>query len=303
VYAILTEKVYEVSAKVAELDISNLVNIKVLDFYKERQACGKRDSRFYQEEQLEEGFTKPGEWPWVVLIYQNSKYIGTGALVDKDVVVTVAHKVKDFVDDYEGLTVVLGDWNPNLKDEAERFPEVELRVNCVRLHPEADLGGTLANNVAVLKLDTDGSGTIPAPYINTICLPDTADQFTGYSDNCWVVAWGQDLVRQRKVDLPLVSSAECARRLGPLFKQKKVRNWSPQPSEVCAGGVPGKDACFGEGGAPLVCLDKKSDRYFAVGLVDYGFDCYKAYPAVYTNLADPTVQQFITQAYNNDNYC
>ena len=25
---------------------------------------------------------------------------------------------------------------------------------------------------------------------------------------------------------------------------------------MCAGGVPGVDSCTGEGGAPLVCLDK-----------------------------------------------
>ena len=27
----------------------------------------------------------------------------------------------------------------------------------------------------------------------------------------------------------------------------------------------GKDTCQGEGGAPLVCLDRETDRYVAVG--------------------------------------
>ena len=34
-----------------------------------------------------------------------------------------------------------------------------------------------------------------------------------------------------------------------------------------SGGVPGKDTCTGEGGAPLVCLDKDKDQFFAVGII------------------------------------
>ena len=71
-----------------------------------------------------------------------------------DVVVTVAHKVKNYVTNTDGLVVRLGDWNPNLNDKAEEYPHIEKAVRCVRLHPDADLDGTLANNVAVLKLDS-----------------------------------------------------------------------------------------------------------------------------------------------------
>ena len=234
--------------------------------------------------------------------------------MDNDVVVTVGHKVKDYVRDPRGLTVRLGDWNPNEEDSQEEHPHIEVEVDCVKVHPEADLSKTLANNVAVLKLKpikdkeklrdntlkavldvvdirngprrpannpegVEGSsvvkgesmldrllglGPLGAPnkqevhasYINTICLPKNERQFENYREYCWVAAWGQDLKRQREVDLPLVSRSECERRLGPVFKEKRVKNWRLQPSEICAGGVPGKDTCKGEGGAPLVCYDK-----------------------------------------------
>ena len=39
---------------------------------------------------------------------------------------------------------------------------VQVDVTCVRLHPEADLEDTLANNVAVLKLDP-ASAYLPQP--------------------------------------------------------------------------------------------------------------------------------------------
>jgi len=327
--------------------------------------CGKRDSRVYYDADLPEGFTNPGEWPWAVLIFRNGEYIGAGALMDNDVVVTVGHKVKDYIQNPSGFTVRLGDWNPNLVDEKEEHPYVEVEVECIKMHPDADLSSTLANNVAVLKLkhteqfrdastrdvsdvvdirsgprrpannpkgvegtsvvkgisildrrlglasDKFSKDTLEAQnkieitesYINTVCLPNSEDQFEDYSDNCWVAAWGQDLKRQREVDLPLVSRTECESRLIPIFERKKVKNWRLQPSEVCAGGVPGKDTCQGEGGAPLVCYDKGSDLFFAVGLVNYGFECNSDKPAVYTNLADPNVKQFITSAFNNTGFC
>ena len=97
---------------------------------------------------------------------------------------------------------------------------------------------------------------VPLSYINTVCLPKSKSQFQNYKDLCWVAAWGQDLKRQREVDLPLISTTECERRLGPVFARKGVKNWRMQPSEICAGGIPDKDTCLGEGGAPLVCYDK-----------------------------------------------
>ena len=115
--------------------------------------CGKRDSRVYYDADQPKSFTNPGEWPWAVLIYdQSDKYLGAGALVDNHVVVTVAHKVKDFTDNPGGLRVRLGDWNPNEKDEKEEYDHVSREVECVMLHPGQDLGNTLANNVAVIKL-------------------------------------------------------------------------------------------------------------------------------------------------------
>eukprot|EP00092_Neocalanus_flemingeri_P040720 GFUD01044332.1.p1 GENE.GFUD01044332.1~~GFUD01044332.1.p1 ORF type:complete len:517 (+),score=101.68 GFUD01044332.1:36-1586(+) len=329
--------------------------------------CGKRDSRVYYDANLADSFTNPGEWPWAVLIFRNGKYIGAGALMDNDVVVTVGHKVEDFVNNPSGLTVRLGDWNPNRRDSAEEHPHIEKTVSCVRLHPDADLKNTLANNVAVLKLsrrgkfsnpeeksiasvidfkkgperpadtpegvrgsskverpsvldlrlglisqdlglDPLGEGPektveIPQSYINTVCLPRSERQFQNTEDNCWVAAWGQDLKRQREVDLPLVSDSECERRLRPIFEERGVSNWRLKPSEMCAGGVRNKDTCQGEGGAPLVCYDKGTDQYYAVGLVSYGFGCNNTHPAVYTNLGDASVQQFITSAFSNNNFC
>merc|ERR1711936_325976 len=126
--------------------------------------------------------------------------------------------------------------------------------------------GLVANDLGKDPLGVSNiaiSQETPPSYINTACLPRTPDQFTNYKGLCWVAAWGEDLKRQREVDLPLVPDDECERRLGPEFEEKGLKNWKLQPSELCAGGVLGKDTCIGEGGAPLVCYDKDSDLYFA----------------------------------------
>ena len=82
----------------------------------------------------------------------NENYVASGALVDNDVVVTVAHKVKAFTKRPGDLKVRLGDWDPNGRNRKEDFDFTEREVDCVTLHPKQDLSNTLANNVAVLKL-------------------------------------------------------------------------------------------------------------------------------------------------------
>ena len=102
--------------------------------------CGRRDSRvYYDHGAVKTGYTNPGEWPWVVPIYQSKpdgsqQFIGAGAYVDTATVITVAHNLKPFEDRPEELRVRLGDWNPNTKwtpdyqeGSLEEFPEIEVR--------------------------------------------------------------------------------------------------------------------------------------------------------------------------------
>lgn len=45
-------------------------------------------------------------------------------------------------------------------------------------------------------------------------------------------------------------------------------NFVLDPGFMCAGGEPGKDACTGDGGAPLVC--QVVSQWYVVGLVSWG---------------------------------
>jgi len=123
-------------------------------------SCGKRDSRVYHQVRLsrEEGgegeVTNPGEWPWAALIFNGNDYVGSGVLLDNDVVVTTATKVKDFLRSPSDLTIRVGDFDPttDYPNSLEDFPHVEMDVDCIKLHPRTDYPATLEYNVAVLKM-------------------------------------------------------------------------------------------------------------------------------------------------------
>lgn len=56
-------------------------------------------------------------------------------------------------------------------------------------------------------------------------------------------------------------------------------------SFICAGGEPGKDACEGDGGSPLIC--EVNGIWKVAGLVSWGIGCGQpGIPGVYVNVAN-----------------
>ena len=137
----------------SDQDVCSRSDVVAVQDFSHGATCGKRDSLVYYDAGLPRSFTNPGEWPWAVMIWEGEEYVGAGALVSNDVVVTAAHKVRKYQGVGYRLTVRLGDWNPLARDSKEDFPEIVMTVECLTLHPDADLDNTLANNVAVLKLE------------------------------------------------------------------------------------------------------------------------------------------------------
>merc|ERR1711872_351074 len=59
---------------------------------------------------------------------------------------------------------------------------------------------------------------------------------------------------QHKVDIPLVDSTTCNRKLKAALNNQRRGvgdRFTLSPSEICAGAEVGKDACTGDGGSPL----------------------------------------------------
>jgi len=109
-------------------------------------------------------------------------------------------------------------------------------------------------------------------------MPQCRDMFgyqflNGTGTLCWVAGFGEDSQGRptsslRKVDVPLVSDKPCEAAMEAAFKARGTNTFKLLPGEICAGGILGKDACVGDGGAPLVCQ---------VWYYIYGFDLAKLY--------------------------
>lgn len=177
------------------------------------------------------------------------------------------------------LRVRMGEWNA--AGDTEPLPAQEFAVARIFMHPNFN-AGNLKNDIAIIRL------AVPVPLgqlptITTACLP--VSPFIGQryrrlfnyskdsnsnhcSDRCWVSGWGKNdftgvyQTIQKEVDVPILDPARCqatlaGTRLGPSFVFDAA-------SFICAGGEPGKDACTGDGGSPLVC--ELNGRHFVAGL-------------------------------------
>ncbi|XP_070506196.1 mucin-5AC-like [Chironomus tepperi] len=219
-----------------------------------------------------------GAYPYqAVILSSYNLYIASGVLIDQFHVLTVAHKVYNLS---SGVKVRMGDWDA--ASSSEPLESIERNVT-IFIHPNFTLPN-LKNNIAILRLNS----MIPLgqyPTIGTVCLPNT----TLDDLRCWVSGWGKNATGKngryqriiKQVDVPLIDQSTClnmlrATVLGSRFVLDTI-------SFVCAGGEKGKDACTGDGGAPLSCF--VGDRFYLQGLVAWGLKCGSpGIPGVYVNV-------------------
>ncbi|XP_011140597.1 uncharacterized protein LOC105183877 isoform X3 [Harpegnathos saltator] len=232
-----------------------------------------------------DGDSEFAEYPWQVVILKKdtseSVYVCGGTLISSRHIITAAHCVKTHSG--RDLRARLGEWDVN--HDVEFYPYIERDIVSVHVHPEF-YAGTLANDIAILKMDYDVDFA-KNPHISPACLPNQYDDFIGI--RCWTTGWGKDAFGDfgkyqnilKEVDVPVISNHACEQqmrrtRLGPSFNL--------HPGFLCAGGEEGKDACKGDGGGPMVC--ERHGRWQLSGVVSWGIGCGQAgVPGVYTRVS------------------
>ncbi|XP_012286595.1 trypsin [Orussus abietinus] len=223
-----------------------------------------------------------GAYPWqAALLTTSNSYIGSGVLIDSNHVLTAAHKVAAYAGG--SFKIRLGEWDGQVV--SEMYPYQEYTPIRVFVHPNFNRQN-LQNDVAVIRLNA----AVPistSPHINTACLPTTQ---VAAQTRCWVTGWGKNAFGPsgsyqsilREVDVPILSQSDCevrlrSTRLGQFFSLDTN-------SFICAGGEPGKDACTGDGGAPLVCRHDNGS-WHVHGMVAWGIGCANpGVPGVYVNV-------------------
>ena len=189
----------------------------------------------------------------------------------------------------------VGEYDASGYKNPEKVPHDEYLVKSIIKHPQFD-PKRLSNDIAILRLTQRIN--LNNPYVNTACLPSCDNQFdyqfnNGTGVRCWVAGWGKNEFDgsfqfiQHKVDIPLVDSTTCNRKLKTALNNQRRGvgdRFTLSPSEICAGAEVGKDACTGDGGSPLVC-QAKSGRWTVMGLVAWGLGCGSDLPGVYVRMS------------------
>jgi len=268
--------------------------------------CGRRNNNGLgaRIQGFNEGESQFGEWPAMcaVLSEENGqKLFQCGAsLLDTNVLLTAAHCVKKFVSigqiadavPESRLFVRCGEWDT--QHTTEPYPHQELEVKQVFIHPEFN-ARNLANDFAVLMTTSghryDSSNHFVLDYnVDTICLPKPKENFDGKT--CFATGWGKDKfggdgnyqVVLKELEIPTVDFNTCQNSLKTTRLGSRLRL---HPSFMCAGGVPGKDTCQGDGGGPLMCSSYEDpDTYHQAGIVAWGIGCGGSTPGVYAAVSE-----------------
>ncbi|GFG35389.1 hypothetical protein Cfor_10120 [Coptotermes formosanus] len=223
---------------------------------------------------------EPAEWCWqVALINSLNQYLCGGALIGTQWVLTAAHCVTNIVRSGDAIYVRVGDHDLTRKYGSPGAQT--LRVATTYIHHNHN-SQTLDNDIALLKLH--GQAELK-DGVCLVCLPARGvSQAAG--KRCTVTGYGYMgeagpiPLRVREAEIPIVSDAECIRKINAVTEKIFIL----PASSFCAGGEEGNDACQGDGGGPLVCQD--DGFYELAGLVSWGFGCGRVdVPGVYVKVS------------------
>ncbi len=179
-------------------------------------------------------------------------------------VITAAHKL-EAVGANDLLKVRVGEYDARGFNPPETVRHQEFTVVRYSVYPKYK-GGRFLNDIAILHLEKD-INLFSSNGVNAACLPPCLDMF-GTGTTCWVAGWGKDRKGgqfqpiMKKVDVPLYDRGQCSNTIRNALIDRRSRNadrFRLHDSEICAGGVKGKDACDGDGGAPLVCQSREGN--------------------------------------------
>ncbi|XP_043063656.1 phenoloxidase-activating factor 2-like [Drosophila ficusphila] len=224
-------------------------------------------------------YTRPGQYPWVVALFNRGQFFAGGSLIKPGVVLTASYPLESKV--AEDIIVKAGAWN--ISALAEQLPREERQVDSIVRHENFTFGFG-GNNIALLFLSSPFE---LKTHIRTMCLPRQRKPFE--QGRCFVAGWryepwhSQQLGLQEQIPVTLVNREIC---------QNKWRKDGYDPDFVvgngliCAERVDHLSACTFFRGSPLFCpTEEDPARYEQAAIVDWGFGCSSRLPKVYTNVA------------------
>ncbi|KRF77839.1 uncharacterized protein Dvir_GJ27068 [Drosophila virilis] len=212
-----------------------------------------------------------GEFSWTVKIHNDEPFIGTGALIAPDIVLTAAILLRELKP--ENLIVRAGEWD--IGSVTEVFPHQDRSVKLIIRHNEFY---GVVNNIALLVVDMK---FILQPNIRTLCLPSPGTIFD-YSA-CKTTAWRPATNnRPQQTHFQIQPRHKCDQRLpSPYLAQ----DYTLDESLMCAIDENLQNSSILNTGAPLFCpIQGAMNRYTQAGIVIGSINRSESKTGLFVNL-------------------
>lgn len=214
------------------------------------------------------------QYPWMAMLTYKGKFYCGASVINHKYVMTAAHCVHGFEAKNIGVRLLEHD-----RSDTEEAKHIDFKV--LRVIKHKGYSPTSYNNdIALLRMDTDGVEFGPNTGINPVCLPVEGKSFAGYEGV--ITGWGakkqggSSSQVLHEVYVPIMSNDDCRKTE---YDEKRIT-----ANMMCAGYAEGKkDSCQGDSGGPMHIANNTA--YHIVGVVSWGEGCAQANrPGVYSRV-------------------
>ncbi|GFU43653.1 enteropeptidase [Nephila pilipes] len=200
---------------------------------------------------------KDGEFPWMVALHYNGRFVCSSFLISPTIVMTAAHCVK-FENGVEPASAFYGIVGNNLREG----PDTRIQFSEVEAHPNYGTGTEY--DIAVLRIS---SPVQMGEKIQSICLPESNQELE--IDVLQAMGWGatSNTPGEPPKELMTTQLSAASQRSCRFFYA--FSGITITEKHLCVVSNRRTGVCFGDSGSPAVFQDSSSGKPVAVGVASF----------------------------------